>query len=76
MLWLSSRQDSIVLSRKMDNVPIVSRPVPHYKIMEDKVKGDFILQHYNGSQIGWSYVKTFPTLTSAEQWVLDGIKKE
>lgn len=46
-----------------------------YKIIEDKIKKDFILQKYNGSQIGWTYIRSFPTLEEAEKWVLDGIKR-
>lgn len=46
-----------------------------YKIIEDKIKGDFIIQRYNGSNIGWTFVTCKPSRKEAEQWILDGIKK-
>lgn len=47
-----------------------------YKIIQDKVKGDFIIQRYNGSQIGWTFVTSKNTMKEAEQWILDGVKRK
>ena len=46
-----------------------------YKIIHDKIKGDFIIQRYNGSQIGWTFVTTKGSRKEAEQWIIDGIKQ-
>ena len=54
----------------------VSRGFPGYKIIEDKVKGDFIIQRYNGSNIGWTFVTSRSSMKEAEQWILDGIKHD
>lgn len=64
------------LSESSGNIEIVSRPIPEFLIKQDKIKGDYILQRYNGSQIGWTYIKSFPTMEAAEKWVLEGIVKK
>lgn len=55
---------------------IINRGFPGYKIIQDHVKGDFIIQRYNGSQIGWTFVTSKNTMKEAEQWILDGIKRK
>lgn len=49
------------------------KPTPKYKITKDPVFGDYIIQVYYGSQIGWSYVTVKPTLEAAKNWILEGI---
>jgi hypothetical protein len=45
-----------------------------YQIIEDKVKGDFIIQVFLGKNLGWSFVTTKNSYEKAKQWILEGLK--
>lgn len=49
--------------------------VPSYKIIHDTAKGDYIIQRYINSVLGWTFVTTRQTLEEAEQWILEGVIK-
>jgi len=50
--------------------------VPQYKIIEDPVKHDFIIQRYINSVLGWTFVTTRSSRKDAENWILEGIIKK
>lgn len=50
--------------------------IPEYQIIEDKAKGDFIIQRYINSTLGWTYITTKPTREEAVKWITEGIIKK
>ena len=72
---------NLLTSRKNVPVEVVSRQednmlVPQYKIIEDPVKHDFIIQRYINSVLGWTFVTTRSSRKDAENWILEGIIKK
>lgn len=53
----------------------VNRGIPGYMIIKDESKGDYIIQRYINSVLGWTFVTTRQTLEEAEQWILEGVIK-